>query len=74
MVLPTEREYLVRKEQHEALVREIKLARAISKLAPNARPGSGTYRWLIAQLGSQMVRLGQRLEMVGGATSSGKLA
>ena len=73
MLLPTEREYLVRKEQYERLIRDLELARAINELTQQPRSKSKIYRALINQLGAQMVRLGQKMETYG-ATSSRKLA
>jgi hypothetical protein len=73
MLLPTEREYLIRKEQNERFIRGLELTRALNELTQLPRSTPEIYRALINQLGAQMVRLGQKMETYG-ATSSRKLA
>ena len=75
MLLPNERDYLIHKEQHEALIRELELARLINELAQQRPPAeSPSYRKLIIRLGSYLIKIGERLESYGRTASPRKLA
>ena len=75
MLLPTERDYLIYKEQHQTLIKNLELARLITQLQhQQSSIGSPSYRKLIIRLGSYLIKIGERLESYGRTASPRKLA